>query len=385
MATQTYTAAGAAQWLCPAGVTSVTVEVWGGGGGGGYDGGGAGGGGAYASAVLTVVPGAIYILQVGAAGQPGSQSQNSTAGGSSAFYGQSATVSAGGGARGTRTTAGAAGAGTYSGGAGGTGITGFAGGGGGSSGAPGYAGVAGTSATRGTGPGAGGIAPAGGGDGGNGGYDSGAGPIAADPGDRPGGGGGGGAPNEAGGGGGGGQVTLTYPLATQPVIPVFTAGYGPQPSDFDSWIQAPLAFLTSKIVFRAALTTATSLPAGSSVVLPFNDILEDPLRGWQPGSHEWLVPAGYSGIYAVTVTASSAPQSVAPWLMSIIGAAGTTVAGATVTVPAAGAGIASASTSFQLYGGTDSVQGRAYIYGADSTTQTAQGQQCTMTVTWLAT
>ena len=59
-------------WTVPAGVTSITVEVWGGGGAGGGTkaknsrGGGGGAGGAYVSSVLSVTPGTNINFTVGA-------------------------------------------------------------------------------------------------------------------------------------------------------------------------------------------------------------------------------------------------------------------------------------------------------------------------------
>src|SRR3989339_71035 len=61
-------------WLCPQGVTSVTVECWGGGGAGGgnttaADGGGGGGGGAYSKKInIAVTPGLTYTVTVGTGG-----------------------------------------------------------------------------------------------------------------------------------------------------------------------------------------------------------------------------------------------------------------------------------------------------------------------------
>jgi len=60
-------------WVCPTGVTSVTVQCWGGGGGGGYTTGaafkgGGGGGGAYAAGTYTVTPGSSYTCSVGSGG-----------------------------------------------------------------------------------------------------------------------------------------------------------------------------------------------------------------------------------------------------------------------------------------------------------------------------
>ena len=58
-------------WVCPTGVTSVTVYAWGGGGDGGWtgdntNGGGGGGGGAFATKVCTVTPGTPVAYNVGA-------------------------------------------------------------------------------------------------------------------------------------------------------------------------------------------------------------------------------------------------------------------------------------------------------------------------------
>ena len=67
-ADQTYTV--------PAGVTSITVKMWGGGGGGGYLGGWTygfpGGGSGYTTATLAVTPGQILTVMVGAGGSNGS-------------------------------------------------------------------------------------------------------------------------------------------------------------------------------------------------------------------------------------------------------------------------------------------------------------------------
>jgi len=73
-----YVDAGPYTWTVPAGVTSITVEVWGGGGGGGGGGwdnalsGGSGGSGGYSSSIITVTPGTIYNIIVGVGGAAGS-------------------------------------------------------------------------------------------------------------------------------------------------------------------------------------------------------------------------------------------------------------------------------------------------------------------------
>ena len=71
----TFDSPGTHNWICPTGVTSVNVRVYGGGGGGG---GGApsgpgygGGGGEYADGIFTVVPGQEYMSVIGIGGNGG--------------------------------------------------------------------------------------------------------------------------------------------------------------------------------------------------------------------------------------------------------------------------------------------------------------------------
>ncbi len=224
-ATDTFTTTGAGTWTAPAGVTSITVEVWGGGGrGGSFGGGGAeaigggGGGGAYSRSVVTVVPGTTYNLFVGAG-------SNSTAAGGDSWFINATTVMAKGGNSsnsGTGATGGdqAVGVGStkFSGGAGanGSAAANYGGGGGSSAGTA----LLGTNATV----AAGAIAPAGGGNGGAGKTTpTGNGTNGVTPG-----GGGGGAYRSGGGGGqnGGaganGQVVITYTETVPPVLNSFT-------------------------------------------------------------------------------------------------------------------------------------------------------------------
>lgn len=145
---------GNTNWTVPAGVTQITVACWGGGGaGGGATGnpsaGGGGAGGAYSRRVLTVVPGTVYNVHVGAGGTGGTgaggNGDNSWLGTSTNV--NSALVLAQGGAGGAAATANntsAGGAlGSFSssigtiirkGGNGGTGASGTSSGGGGESG-----------------------------------------------------------------------------------------------------------------------------------------------------------------------------------------------------------------------------------------------------------
>lgn len=71
---------GTGSWVAPAGVTSVSAEVWGGGGGGAGDnansngGKASGGGGAYSKKInITVVPGNSYTVTIGSGGLAGIQ------------------------------------------------------------------------------------------------------------------------------------------------------------------------------------------------------------------------------------------------------------------------------------------------------------------------
>jgi hypothetical protein len=172
--TSTFSTAGTTVWLCPAGVTSVTVKCYGGGGGGGRRAGvgvtGGGGGGAYASKInVPVTPGTIYTVVVGAGGAAASPA---TAGGDSYFNTASTVMAKGGSAVANNSATGAAGGqaascvgdvgSVFSGGTGGTGseTSGGKGGGGAGTGGPGGNGGVGTANGAGT--------ATGGGNGGNG-------------------------------------------------------------------------------------------------------------------------------------------------------------------------------------------------------------------------
>ena len=207
---------GSSSWTAPAGVTSVTVEVWGGGGGGGSrttsGNGGGGGGGAYSRSTIAVTPGNAYNYSVGTAGS--GSSGGPTVGGDSWFINNSTLMAKGGGTPGNNNATGAAG-GLASAGFGttkfngATGVTGSGtyGGGGGSSAGNAANGNSGSTFTGGT-------APTGGGNGGNGRNGSNGVGLA---GTAPGGAGGGayrtsGGGNLNGGDGGAGKVVITYNL-----------------------------------------------------------------------------------------------------------------------------------------------------------------------------
>lgn len=123
---QIYNTQGTQDLVVPAGVTSITVKMWGAGGGGGAGGataaGGGGGAGGYVTATLTVTPGETLTVYVGGGG--GGGTINTTGGGgagggftiiyrSASILALAAGGGGGGGARaGSAGTAGGAGGGT---------------------------------------------------------------------------------------------------------------------------------------------------------------------------------------------------------------------------------------------------------------------------------
>lgn len=234
MTTETFVTPGQNTWVCPVGVSTVLVELWGGGGGGGgnavaSDGGGGGAAGGYGSvAAYAVTAGNTYTFFVGTGG-PGVTSAAGTNGGVT-WWRDATTFQVPGGPGGKVVAAGSPGGTTAgvatsdasfvgsfdvkkSGGTGGAGVnnnSGGGGGGGGSSGDTGSGGAGGTG-TAGTG-GAGGTAGTTnggiGGDGGSG-TANGIAPVSGN-------GGGGGGSGEGvvkGGDGAVGKIVLTYTAA----------------------------------------------------------------------------------------------------------------------------------------------------------------------------
>jgi hypothetical protein len=254
--TTTYNTAGSNTYTVPAGVTSITVKLWGAGGGGGAGNGGSGpggngGGGGYTKSVLTVTPAENLGVEVGSGGAAGSATYSGGKGGGYSAVKRSATylVQAGGGGGGGGNR-GSGGNGHGGAGGGTTGVAGTANTGGGGNGGTASAGGTGGSAGTGGGGGAAGAANAGGNPGGtgatcttavastggNGGTGGGGGGTVAGScvsgggggGGRFGGGGGGSASatNNRGGGGGGGGSDLVTGTNT-----VETAGSGTTPGN----------------------------------------------------------------------------------------------------------------------------------------------------------
>lgn len=170
----------------PEGITSMNLSITGGGGGGGgggpaLGGGGGAGGGNCKITALSVSPGQLLIINVGAAGQGGTAASSGTSGGSSSVTYNSVTYSGDGGEGGNTSGAGGQGAA----------LTSCAGG----TTNPGGDGMSGTNSQGGVG-GFGGDAP----------------PPGAY-------GGAGGAPNSGGANGAVGSVVLSFPVAEPASIP----------------------------------------------------------------------------------------------------------------------------------------------------------------------
>jgi hypothetical protein len=239
----------------PAGVTTATVQAWGGGGAGGGASGGSlvtgrggagGGGGAYASATITITPGAI--LSVVVAGQTSGTTGAGGAGGNSTITGFEGSILAAGGAGGNANTSG----GSPAGGVGGTtaasfGTTKLAGGSGGN----GETALLSLGLTSGAG-GAGGNS---GGAGGVGRQSSVLGNASGNNGLVPGGGGGGaidsGGASETGGAGGAGQVIISYTCPTY---------------SLDATSATNVCATTGTTSVVTLTSSAASLPVGNYVV-----------------------------------------------------------------------------------------------------------------------
>jgi hypothetical protein len=181
-----------------------------------------------------------------------------------------------------------------------------------------------------------------------------------------------------------------------PQVPVFPAGYDPYSIDFDNWIQSPMAWWTTRVMFRAQLQAAQSFTGGAFTIVQFGstagDILEDPWEGWsdnfvlptgQP-AHSWMCPLGCSGWYEVTMTAfTSNPGSGA-----VIGT-GISVDGTTRLQPSGSwgpdgqPGGSCGSSTVWLSAGEDYIQGEIWTTNSTSAPATA-GQYPTLEICWIS-
>jgi hypothetical protein len=169
-------------------------------------------------------------------------------------------------------------------------------------------------------------------------------------------------------------------------IPVFDAGYPPQPADFNNWIQVPFTFLTQKTVFRASLNNnAINLPTGQNTLIPFDTILEDPWSGWDVATSSWTCPAGKSGTYLVSVTgAAQGVSDPTATLQPLAGLNGTPIWTVNNTwAPSNQIAVASGSMPVQLYAGQDQVSGWLFWNASkDGQVSCLGGRRCTIEITW---
>lgn len=274
--TETYNTTGTHTFTVPAGVTEITVEVWGAGGGGGgsnsnNNGGSGGGGGGYTMQIFSVNPGDEFSYSVGAGGTAGANSGGKGDDGGKTTF---STLTANGGT-----------------------------GGGGNAGTPGTGGTAengisGANGSQGGNSGGNGGAGANGGAGGTGKTDA-----AGGDGSAPGGGGGGGeryngllwgigASNYAGGSGANGQVIITY-------VPGYLSQFNSMDIGSPIWYPGETRTI-SVTVTNAGQATWTNASPVINIGVKWNAESDYPVRVNANG----LAP-GATQTYNFTVTAPS--------------------------------------------------------------------------------
>lgn len=179
-------------------------------------------------------------------------------------------------------------------------------------------------------------------------------------------------------------------VTTAPPVPQVPAGWAPLPADMATWVTTPFTFLSGTTLFRAELHAAQALGANAFTLAAYDTILEDAWGGWSStltanqAADSWLCPAGCSGWFEVSITATSNT----PGTGNLIGAAvylnGTSYgevamnwADSTNTAGACGA------MPVPMQGGSDYVQ--AYIWsGAAVNTPATAGRYPTMEITWIS-
>lgn len=182
------------------------------------------------------------------------------------------------------------------------------------------------------------------------------------------------------------------PVGAQPLtIPDFgpVTGTQPEAAQFNSLIQVPFSFLTSKTVFRAELDnnpgSAGQLSAGQTTLIPYDTVLEDPYQGWNPATSSWQCPAGMSGTYLITVTAAAQSAGDAVSTLQVVPAlnGNTTFNLSNVWMPQQQTGMASGSVPLALCGGQDQISAYAYWNGNSSSQLSVNpGRRCTIEITW---
>ena len=167
-------------------------------------------------------------------------------------------------------------------------------------------------------------------------------------------------------------------LYSPPSIPVFPAGFSPQASDMNNWIQDSFGFLTTQVVFRAEQHTSQSL--SGFTLIEYDTVLEDPWGGWNGSTFAWLAP--FTGWYeitlqhsistAVTITEAVPLISYAPYEMS------------EVTCTSSTEGGTGASLLISLIGGIDTVQGEAWTSASVSIDVSAPGRYPSIEISYIS-
>jgi hypothetical protein len=174
-------------------------------------------------------------------------------------------------------------------------------------------------------------------------------------------------------------------VTVDPTIPVFRPGYGPIVADFNSWIQAPFTFLTTKVMFRAEHHSATAMSAGVATVVPYDTVLEDPFGGWNSSTHAWTCPTGCSGWYEISGTSfiASTPN-VTSIHEFVVFQSGTEYAETSADWSVNGHASGSCgSVQVPLLGGIDTIQGAILSITGVNTSATA-GQYSTLEIAWIS-
>lgn len=177
---------------------------------------------------------------------------------------------------------------------------------------------------------------------------------------------------------------MTPPLV--PMVPAPPAGYAPVAADMTAWITTPFSFLASTTVFRGELHAATSWGANSWTLAPLDTVLEDPWGGWNPVNSSWLCPAGCSGLYEVTMTATStSPGTTTDQLSPTLWVDGVLYATASAGWGVNGHGSGSCGqVLLPLIGGVDYVQLWTFSTAA-TTAPGVAGQYPAMEIAWIST
>jgi hypothetical protein len=178
------------------------------------------------------------------------------------------------------------------------------------------------------------------------------------------------------------RVTLSPPL-----VPVFPAGYGPLPADFDTWVQDTFGFITAQVVFRAEQHTTQSLSSAAFTTITYDTILEDPYGGWSATStssqaaHSWLAP--FTGWYEITLNHSISTVTTVTEAVPYISAT-TQWEMSEVSCTSSTEGGTGASLLVSMVGGSDYVQGQAWSSAAASIDVSAAGRYPWMEITFIS-